>query len=369
MNSPSDLTDVLKLETYDYPLPENLIAQQPLEQRDHSRLIVRRRGGEIFDSEFLCVQEFIPENALLVVNASKVFPCRITGQTSTGGKFEVFLIANQQNDDRSSIWLALGKPRQKIKKLGRLKLDSRVELEYLDDIDEMSFRVRLNASHSDVLHWLEHNGQVPLPPYIHRPNEIKADVSSDYARYQTIYAEETGSAAAPTAGLHFTPRVLQSLAERNIRTIPIVLHVGTGTFLPVKSQLIEEHQMHRETYKIPETTLQQLSQARSEQRPIIAVGTTSLRCLESFAMLSASEQIGDQWKTTNLFIRPRADGSLYRPHCGVSGLITNFHQPKSTLFILICALIGVDEANRLYRHAVAEGYRFLSYGDSCYFEI
>jgi S-adenosylmethionine:tRNA ribosyltransferase-isomerase len=369
MNPSQQFDQTLQLSTYDYALPDNLIAQQPLEQRDLSRLIVRRRDGEIRDSDFLHVHENLPENSLLVVNSSKVFPCRITGQTPSGGKFEVFLIANQHTDAYSSTWLALGKPRQKIKKIGTLKLDSKIELQYVEDIDEMGFRVRLNAPYFEVMNWLEHHGQVPLPPYIHRPSDIKADESTDYSRYQTIYAEETGSAAAPTAGLHFTPRVMELLSDRNIQVVPIVLHVGTGTFLPVKSEQIDQHQMHYETYKIPASTLKALSLAKSERRSIIAVGTTSLRCLESFALLSAAEQIADQWKQTNLFIRPGQDAGLYKPHCGISGLITNFHQPKSTLFILICALIGVQEAKRLYRHAIEAGYRFLSYGDACYFEL
>ena len=213
--------------------------------------------------------------------------------------------------------------------------------------------------------WLEKEGKVPLPPYIKR--EKGPSAQADHSRYQTVYAKNTGSVAAPTAGLHFTPEVISKLEGKGIQFAKVTLHVGLGTFLPIKNEEILTHKMHEERYLVPETTYDKIEKARQEGRKVILVGTTSLRTIESFYLrLKAGEtakQLVDQYLKTDLFIYPKEDGTLYKPQVG-EALMTNFHQPCSSLFVLVSALLGRELALEMYGEAIKKDYRFYSYGDS-----
>ncbi len=248
------------------------------------------------------------------------------------------------------------------------------------DSGPQPFEVKLSLAGSDLLAWLDRHADVPLPPYIGRSNQTAETRVQDKSRYQTIYAQSLeavngstkslmgGSVAAPTAGLHFTDRVLQALKARGCSFAHVTLHVGAGTFLPVKTSDPSQHVMHSERYLVPAQTLAAIDQARATGRLIIAVGTTALRSLEGLCKEAASQNVPlsaltDQWLRTDIFIRPKFKSSRHRVKL-CDGIMTNFHQPESTLFMLICALIGFNEAHTVYREAIQKGYRFFSYGDS-----
>jgi S-adenosylmethionine:tRNA ribosyltransferase-isomerase len=229
--------------------------------------------------------------------------------------------------------------------------------------------IEVNLDPSAFDRWLDEYGFVPLPPYITRADPKPVSSSDDTAWYQTVYARQRGSVAAPTAGLHFSEDLLASLRARGIETAEVTLHVGAGTFLPVRSSNIDEHVMHEERFSVPRHTLSQIVRAHDAGRPIVVVGTTTMRCLESFARTAGRDpirmgELADQLLRTSLFLRPRHRKDTITPWI-VRGIMTNFHQPQSTLFMLISALIGLDEAHRLYQEAIREQYRLFSYGDSC----
>jgi S-adenosylmethionine:tRNA ribosyltransferase-isomerase len=270
-----------------------------------------------------------------------------------------------------SDWSAIGMPLKKIRRGKILNCGRGLTVHHLEDLDEQTVIVRFNADRESVLKWLYEYGKVPLPPYIHRSDEQEPERrTEDLNRYQTIYANSIGSVAAPTAGLHFTAAIMSKLQEFQVNVVDVMLHVGAGTFLPVKSRDVRNHQMHFETYCIPQGSYQAICSAREKMQPIIAVGTTTFRCLESFFDdCTSGMKAPEQFYSTNLFIRPSEAGKRCRPVSGITGLITNFHQPKSTLFMLVCALIGIDSARAAYAYAVEQRYRFLSYGDACYFQL
>lgn len=355
----------LQLKDFIYELPETLIAQEPLKDRDQSRLLLYREGS-IEDRQFAELAALLPEDSILVVNDSRVMPSRILGKTKTGGKAELLLL-EQQGD----VWKTLGKPTKKFAAGAEIFFDGDVIATIVEPPvggeAATPFTVKFNLDDVNFSQWLNANGYVPLPPYIARPEAEKAPKSKDSERYQTVYAETVGSAAAPTAGLHFTPRILAELEKKRIRMVPVTLHVGAGTFLPVKTDNISEHVMHEERFLLSEASLRTLKDAEENKRRVFAVGTTSLRCIESFHQQFPSwgEKISHsgQWHRTRLFIRPKSPQDRYRPWL-IDGIVTNFHQPGSTLYMLVSALLGFDSAQKIYRHAVEKRYRFLSYGDA-----
>ncbi len=343
MMTHSDLD--LKLEAYHYDLPAELIADRPVSGRDGSRLLVyHEASGEVVHARFHQLANFLPPKSTLVRNATKVFPCRIIAHKESGGAVEVFFLAKNAQDQLYPVLLkSSGK-----KKLGlKLSLPGQLSATIAAIHGDGTFALKIQG---DVASMLETHGKIPIPPYI-RGGESD---EQDRRDYQTVYAKEVGSVAAPTAGLHFTAAVFKSLEEKQIDSAEVTLHVGMGTFAPVKSSNIQEHKMHRERFFVSEPDRQRINQASSR----IAVGTTSLRALESgwrgdhFALES------QQWHETDIFLHPGKDVH------SIDGLITNFHLPGSSLIMLVSALIGREKTLELYRLAVKERYRFFSYGDA-----
>jgi S-adenosylmethionine:tRNA ribosyltransferase-isomerase len=333
---------------YDFVLPEEQIAQQPVSRRDESRLlVVRRDTGALEHRHFGDLVDLLSPGDVLVVNETRVFPARLLGRRAGGGEAEVLLL---HPTDAEGEWVALVRPGAKLKPGRTITIADDLAVEVLDVLPGGERRVRLNTA-LPVDEALDRYGLVPLPPYVRRPA-----TAADLERYQTIYARERGSVAAPTAGLHFTPEVLDRAAARGIRTTRLVLHVGVGTFRPVESDDPADHPMHREWYSVSPEAAAEINSARAAGGSIWAVGTTSVRTLETVADEHGIVHPGAGW--TDIFIRPP-----YRFRA-VDRLITNFHLPRSTLLMLVAALAGYDVTMRAYAAAVAEGYRFYSYGDA-----
>lgn len=340
----------MRIDEYDYHLPEELIAQTPLERRSASRLLVLDPNtGEMMHRTFKDIIHYINPGDCLVLNDSKVVPVRLHGYKSdTHAKIEILLLHEKTNDE----WEALVKPARKVKLgteivFGDGKLKATCTL-------EKEAGARLLKLHYDgiLFEILDEIGEMPLPPY------IKANLE-DSERYQTVYAKEKGSAAAPTAGLHFTEELLQSLQSMGVNIVYTTLHVGLGTFRPVTAEHIEDHEMHAEYYYLSEENASILEKVRENNGKIIAVGTTSTRVLETIAQkYDGKLQADSGW--TNIFIYPPYE---YR---AIDGLITNFHLPKSTLLLLISALAGKENIFRAYEEAIAKQYRFFSFGDAMF---
>ncbi|SME90090.1 tRNA preQ1(34) S-adenosylmethionine ribosyltransferase-isomerase QueA [Pseudobacteriovorax antillogorgiicola] len=359
---------MLKRSDFFYNLPDELIAQYPADHRTDSKLLVYR-DQSINDSVTRNLAMHVPENAVFVRNNSRVIPSRLLGETQHGGKVELMLIEPIPGNGDAT-WKAFGKPLKKMKpdsKLffngGNAYIEDRVQ-----DEDSPYLIVSFDKSWAEFYSWIDKVGYIPLPPYIKREKAETAPQSTDAIRYQTVYAEPKGSVAAPTAGLHFTDDLIRTMVnDKGIEFVDITLHVGAGTFLPVKSEDIDQHKMHFETYMLPSASFQAIQKARAENRKVIAVGTTSLRCLESFFRLGCDTHSWDNyldlWHQTNLFIRPKTKNDRFRPGL-IDGIMTNFHQPESTLLMLISAMFGYDEVRRIYQHAIEQRYRFFSYGDS-----
>lgn len=336
-----------KTSDYDYHLPPELIAQQPLADRAGSRLMVVDRGrGTIEHRRFAEIVELIPPGDLLVLNTTRVLKARLLGTRPSGAPGEVLLLKPLGPDT----WEAMVSPGGKLKPGRHIEVAPDLRVEILEVTDRRTRIVRL-VTPLAVDDALERYGHVPLPPYIAR-----ADTAADVSRYQTVYARESGSVAAPTAGLHFSEHVLDGLARHGVERADVVLHVGAGTFRPVEVDDPADHLMHEERYQLPATTAEAVNTVRARGGHVWAVGTTTVRTLESAALqhdpLRPSE--GD----TRLFIRPP-----YRFRV-VDHLLTNFHLPRSTLLMLVAAFAGYDLTMRAYAEAVREGYRFFSYGDA-----
>ena len=286
---------------------------------------------------------------LLVLNDTRVFPAKLHGRIESGGRVELLLLESGD----SNIWRVLARPAKKLRAGTRIEFGKGELRAIVVEVLELGKRSIELIYEGDLYEVLDRVGQAPLPPYIKRQS---AELSGrDRERYQTVYAREPGSVAAPTAGLHFTPELLRSLAERGIATAELTLHVGYGTFQPIREETIENHRMERERYSIPERTVAAIETARARGGSVVAVGTTTVRALESAAFGSGELKAGPA--DTELFITP---GFPFRV---VNGLLTNFHLPKSSLLLLVSALGGVTPVRRAYREAVQEGYRFYSYGD------
>lgn len=363
------MTRVLSLDDFMFPLDESLIAQDPLPERTSSRLLVRGADGSFDDRVFADLVDLLPQGSLLVVNDSRVMASRLIGKLPTGGRVELLLL-EKQDGSNAETWLALGKPMRKLKPGTRVLFPAGLEGKIVVSPSEKAglapVEVRFSMQGAALGQWLEQHGIVPLPPYIAR-DANKPSQSKDRERYQTVYAREEGSAAAPTAGLHFSADLVRKLQEKDIHTSPVTLHVGLGTFLPVKEQDLSLHRMHEERFLISSSTCEAILSAKKEGRPVIMVGTTSFRCVEGFHRLFQTDEAKrahcNQWLRTSIFIRPEHDDDRYRPFAA-DGIVTNFHLPGSTLFMLVSALIGWREARRLYDHAMAQRYRFFSYGDA-----
>ena len=340
---------------FDFELPDELIAQAPPPVRGGSRLMaIDRASGRISHLQFSDLPALLRAGDLLVVNDTRVFPARLIGKRLPGGgAAECFLI---RPTDQADTWIALVHPGQRLREGSRMRFESGARVLHAEVIGRHFHgrrTVRLwTEDGSPVRETIDAIGHVPLPPYIKRP-----DAMSDRERYQTIYARERGSIAAPTAGLHFTPAILDALRGQGVERASITLHVGYGTFQPIRVDNVAEHQMEGERFEVSEETAAALTMAKQSGRRIIAVGTTTTRTLESLP-ISRDGVVSPGAGETALFIRPGHEFRL------VSGLITNFHLPKSSLLMLVAAFAGRDTILAVYREAVAERYRFYSYGDA-----
>lgn len=336
---------------YEYDLPANLIASRPAPLRDGSRLLVVDSGGAFIDRKFSDLVEYVAPGDALVLNQTRVFPARLIGRKPTGAAAEILLVRSRTDLDPSgAVFEALVRPGGKLKpgRIVEFAADFRAVIE--DSIPGGGRIVRLEGD-SDPWELIERYGHVPLPPYIDRDDD-----QSDRERYQTVYAEHRGSAAAPTAGLHFTTELLDRLEDAGVHLVRITLHVGVGTFRPVSAERPEDHEMHAEWYRIGSQAARTLNEVREAGGRIWAVGTTSVRTLESAIGTSGRFQAREGW--TDLFIRPPYE---FR---AVDALVTNFHLPRSSLLMLVSALAGREHMLAAYEHAVRERYRFYSYGDA-----
>jgi S-adenosylmethionine:tRNA ribosyltransferase-isomerase len=335
----------MKASDFDYELPEQLIAQKPLEQRTGSRLLVLdpEQGG-IEDQQFSCLDQYLTAQDLLIFNDTRVFPARLFGHKESGGKVEV-LVERIVNDQEV---LAHVRSSKSPKPGTRLRLEQAVDCLVEGRQDDL-FRLRLNQQ-GYWLDLLQQYGHMPLPPYIQREDD-----DSDKDRYQTVYSRNVGAVAAPTAGLHFDQTMLDSLQQRGIKTAYVTLHVGAGTFQPMRVEDVSEHIMHAEMVSVSDAVCQQIKHTREIGGRVIAVGTTVVRSLESAA---AGGELRPFQGDTQLFITP---GYEFRV---VDAMITNFHLPRSTLLMLVSAFAGKDFITQAYQHAVDAEYRFFSYGDA-----
>ena len=330
----------MKLQDFTYELPEELIAQEPLKVRDQARLmVIERKTGTISHDTFSNIGKYLPPKAALVVNDSKVIPARLLGHRATGGKVEIFLL-KQLSDGYS--FEALIRP------LKRLRVDERINFNggkvYAELKDPLKKIVRFNKK--NIIRELNRIGHIPLPPYIKR-----ADVPSDRTYYQTVYAKNAGSVASPTAGLHFTNPLLARIKKAGHKVHKVTLHINYATFKMVEEEDITRHKMHEEEYSISQSSMKALQNGRQAGCPVVCVGTTSCRVLESAA------RTGELKGVTAIFLYPGAEFKM------VDALITNFHLPQSTLLMLVYACGGVELMRRAYKEAIARKYRFYSYGD------
>lgn len=337
----------MKTSDFDYYLPQELIAQTPIEPRDASRLLVYDRAtGAVFHKHFYDIKDFLKEGDLLVRNNTKVLPARMFGYTPNGGKVEILLLKRFNLNE----WEVLVKPGKKARVGATLTVSDELKAEVIGIEEETGGR-RIRFYYEGVFEdVISRVGEMPLPPYI-------TEKLKDQTRYQTVYAKTDGSAAAPTAGLHFTENLLTDLKNKGVEIADILLHVGLGTFRPVKADDITEHHMHSEYYEISEEAAEKINRAKKEGRRVIAVGTTSVRTLESVA--DENGFVKAQKGNTQIFIYPP-----YKFKC-VDSLITNFHLPKSTLVMLVASMTGREKILELYNTAVKEKYRFFSFGDAC----
>lgn len=346
---------------YDYNLPEELIAQMPADKRDNSRMMVlNRKDRTISHKHFYDIVDLIEPNTLLVMNNTKVLPARLIGHKDTGAKIEVFLLKqNSKMQDEHENWEVLIKPSKRVKPDTIIKISDELSVRAIKRLEENGeWLVELIFNGNNVLDVLHRNGNIPLPPYIERkiPNEDLKKL--DFERYQTVYAKDEGSVAAPTAGLHFTKEILKKLENKGVELAYVTLNVGLGTFRPVQCENVENHKMHSETFEISEKAAEQINRAKAEGEKIVAVGTTTVRTLETaykkFGCIKACHDHSE------LFIYPPYEFKV------IDNLITNFHLPKSTLLMLVSALAGKNFIFEAYKEAIENKYRFFSYGDCMY---
>lgn len=338
----------MRTSDFDYDLPEELIAQEPADQRDHSNLLVLNRAGDIVDDlKFYQLKKYLRPGDRLVFNNSKVIPARLYGEKEISGIEIEILLLNELGPDR---WEVLVKPGRRVKIGTKIRFDDELVAEAVEYTD-FGGRVLEFKPPGNLQAKLNQLGEMPLPPYIKKKPE-------NPERYQTVYADsdKEGSAAAPTAGLHFTEEILKELEDYGVDLSYLTLHVGLGTFRPVKVDDVEEHDMHEEYYEIDKETANDIMNTKKNGGRVISVGTTSVRALESAASSIMNREGAKAW--TDIFIYPGYDFKI------IDGLLTNFHLPESTLIMLVAALIGKEEVLDAYNYAIENNYRFYSFGDA-----
>lgn len=396
----------LKIEDFDYNLPEKAIALHPLAERDECKLLLRTPEGRLYHRIFKELPDLLPPGALLVCNDTKVINARMEFHKETGAGIELFLLEPVEPSDyalnfqsrKSCVWKCLvgnskkWKDGEIFKELEDSGEKVRIKARRLENLEEGGSNILFSWDENlEFGKMLELCGTIPIPPYLNRESE-----ASDKEDYQTIYAREDGSVAAPTAGLHFTPKVFEGLEAHAVEVQKLTLHVGAGTFRPVKSESIGEHAMHSEPFTVTRKLIEKLIEFKEEGRPVVAVGTTSVRCLESLPYIGKSIGSGksgdfyvDQWapytgedfstleSLRNILGKMKEEGSetltastsiMIAPGFQwriVDCMVTNFHQPKSTLLLLVSSFTGGDDWKNFYKEALEKGYRFLSYGDAC----
>jgi S-adenosylmethionine:tRNA ribosyltransferase-isomerase len=338
----------MQITDYEFDLPDELIAQKPLENRENSRmLIVNRSENSWRDARFYEFPNFLRKGDVLVLNNTKVFPARLLGETETGAKIEIFLVEEMENQT----WETLARPARRLKIGKKIIFDENLTAEVIERSEEgrVCIRFHTNINFDEILDKI---GKTPLPPYIKRD---AGSLDEDRDRYQTVFAKNRGAIAAPTAGLHFTAQILEAIKNRGVSVAEITLHVGYGTFEPVRVNDLSKHKVLPENYEISEAAAELLNRAKIEKQRIIAVGTTTTRALES-ALVNGKKFIAGK-HSANLTITPN-----YKFQA-IDGLLTNFHLPQSSLLVLVSAFSGYELIMNSYQHAVASRYRFYSYGD------
>lgn len=346
---------MLLLSDYDYNLPEELIAQLPSDKRENARMMVLDKQAKTIEHKhFYDIVDYIDDNCILVLNNTKVLPARLYGvKEETGAKIEVFLLKSLS--ENGHLWDVLVKPSKRVKEGTVVKIsdDLSVQIkERKEDAGEWVVELMCDGNVLDVLH---KNGHIPLPPYIERKMADEDLNKLDFERYQTVYAKDEGSVAAPTAGLHFTTEILEKLQAKGVELVYVTLNVGMGTFRPVKCENVLEHKMHSESFEVTEEAAEKINKAKQAGKKVVAVGTTSVRTLET--VYKKYGEIRACKDSSELFIYPPYKFGV------VDELITNFHLPKSTLLMLVSAFEGKDFIFKAYQEAIANKYKFFSYGD------
>jgi S-adenosylmethionine:tRNA ribosyltransferase-isomerase len=339
-----------RLSDFDYELPAELIAQEPLATRDASRMLLIDRANQVWrDTTFVEFPNYLKSNDVLVINNTRVFPARLLGhRLPSGGSVELLLVRELQ----PNTWEALARPGRRLPAGARIAFGDRDLVGNVIEARSDGVRVVRFESDQNLNSVIDQIGEPPLPPYIKRPD---TNLQADRERYQTVYASERGAIAAPTAGLHFTPAILDRIEQRGVPVIQITLHVGYGTFAPVRAEDLSQHAVAAEWYSVSDEAVAVLNETRKSSGRILAVGTTTTRALESAATANGRIESGSNY--ANLTITP---GYRFR---AIDGLLTNFHLPRSSLLMLVAAFAGHELIMQAYRHAVAEKYRFYSYGD------
>ncbi len=341
---------------FDYELPQELIAQMPADKRENSRMLVLHPKTQTIEHKhFYDIVDYLDENTLLVMNNTKVLPARLYGTKDTGAKIEVFLLEIVKDN----FWKCLIKPSKRVKCGTVIKISDELSAKVVERLEDEWVAELLHTG--DLFEILHRVGNIPLPPYIERKTQTDELKKFDMERYQTVYAKDEGSVAAPTAGLHFTKEILEKLKSKGVEMAYVTLNVGLGTFRPVKCENIIDHKMHSEIFEITKEAADTINRAKHEGKKLVAVGTTTVRTLET-----AYAQFGEikPCKShSELFIYPPYEFKV------VNSLITNFHLPKSTLLMLVSALAGKDFIFKAYKEAVENKYRFFSYGDCMYIDI
>ena len=342
--------DIYSTKTYHYDLPEELIAQTPIEPRDHSRMLVYDRlANKISHKHFFDVIDYLDVGDVLVVNNTRVIPARLFGtKVPTGARAEVFLLEKKEEN----IWKVLLKPAKRLKPGTTISFKPDFSCTVKQQFDMGEAVVEFNCPKGTFEKHLLEVGTMPLPPYIHE--KLK-----DKERYQTVYSRVEGSSAAPTAGLHFTPELLEKIKQKGVKVVSVLLHVGLGTFRPVSEDNILKHDMHTEYYEVTQETADIINKAKQDGKKIVAVGTTSVRTLESVMTKFADGKMHADKDNTNIFIYPGYNWKI------VDHMITNFHLPESTLIMLVSSFCGIQNTLDFYKEAVKEKYRFFSFGDAC----
>jgi S-adenosylmethionine:tRNA ribosyltransferase-isomerase len=339
----------MKLTDFKYDLPEKLIAQYPVKKRDASRMMVLDRTmQQTKHDKFKNIVNYLNKGDALIINETRVFPARLIGfKEKTNAKVEVLLLRQLE----ATMWEVLVKPARKVRIGNRLIIANKIGCDVIDNTVSGGRVVKFDDNGKNFFELVDQIGDSPLPPYIKRPTE-----ALDKERYQTVYAKKTGAVAAPTAGLHFTTEILEHIKKKGVHIIPVVLHVGLGTFRPVQVEDLSRHQMDSEYFEISDDSVRKINKVKSDGGRIIAVGTTTVRVLETVALPEHRVKSANGW--TDKFIYPPYKFKI------VDAMLTNFHQSQSTLYILVCTFAGYEFTRQAYATAIKEQYRFFSYGDS-----